>query len=115
MNPVMAKTRMERLRIDSAGGDAGAKIERSWFIRSPSLDVPPGPQFPPSAVPGRCVASSLYTVFPERLHAGPLRRRARGVWRGVNSSGPCPGNWEQPYGRAKMPKIDASATTHIIV
>jgi hypothetical protein len=27
MNPVMARTRTDRLRIDSAGGEAGSKID----------------------------------------------------------------------------------------
>src|SRR5208283_3644258 len=33
MNPVMAKTRTDRLRIDSAGGEAGSKIDVLWARR----------------------------------------------------------------------------------
>jgi hypothetical protein len=30
MNPVMARTRTDRLRIDSAGGETGSKIDVLW-------------------------------------------------------------------------------------
>src|SRR5271165_5068396 len=33
MNPVMARTRTDRLRIDSAGGEAGSKIDVLWARR----------------------------------------------------------------------------------
>src|SRR5215475_1368711 len=33
MNPVMARTRTDRLRIDSAGGEAGSKIDMLWARR----------------------------------------------------------------------------------
>ena len=36
MNPVMARTRTDRLRIYSAGGEAGSKIDRLSAAAAPS-------------------------------------------------------------------------------